>query len=351
MKPDDGGSVMLDGSQLSEAKRALLERYRRGDLPRPATTVVPGARSAEALVAGRHAGVVAVQSGKSKRPFFFLHGQWIREVGALCFPLARQLGPDQPFYMVEPNTFDDPKNLPTLETIAAKHIKALRAVQPDGPYLLGGFCNGGLVAYEMARQLHADGQKVDLLALMDPLLLVQPPRLKLAFRFIKRYDALMRVKVETQVAWFLCLRNAYSYLQDVDAYARHRMQMLKVLLRRNSAETVNIGSGRDNSAVAFPRLASIVPKADNLLQDYPGVFTWVALHYKPATMYPGKISFFWPTSSTSRRGWRAVEEVNDVEVHIIPGRSMSLLTDGRARVAEYLRACLSKVHGTTTAHS
>jgi len=43
------------------------------------------------------------------------------------------------------------------------HIKLLHAIQPEGPYLLAGFCNGGLVANEMAGRLYAEGQTVELL--------------------------------------------------------------------------------------------------------------------------------------------------------------------------------------------
>src|SRR5262249_35050135 len=55
----------------------------------------------------------------------------------------------------------------SLEDIAAHHLKELRAVQPKGPYFLGGFCFGGIVAFEMAQQLRQHGQEVALLVLAD----------------------------------------------------------------------------------------------------------------------------------------------------------------------------------------
>src|SRR5205823_10503335 len=97
-----------------------------------------------------------------KRPFFFLHGDWYGG-GFYCLTLARSLESDQPFYVLEPYDFDRNGNPPTFEEMAATHIAAMRAIQPEGPYLLGGFCNGGLMAYEMARQLQAQGQAIDLL--------------------------------------------------------------------------------------------------------------------------------------------------------------------------------------------
>jgi len=55
----------------------------------------------------------------------------------------------------------------SVEALAARYIGQLRVIQPEGPYLLGGLCAGGTIAYEMAQQLQAQGQRVALLALLD----------------------------------------------------------------------------------------------------------------------------------------------------------------------------------------
>jgi pimeloyl-ACP methyl ester carboxylesterase len=51
--------------------------------------------------------------------------------------------------------------------MATRYLRVLRKVQPSGPYFLGGYSMGGIVAYEMARRLLAEGDKVGLLALLD----------------------------------------------------------------------------------------------------------------------------------------------------------------------------------------
>ncbi|HEU5229812.1 MAG TPA: amino acid adenylation domain-containing protein, partial [Ktedonobacteraceae bacterium] len=113
----------------------------------------------EEQTTGERCRLIRMQSRGSRRPFFFLHGIWTG--GAFyCFPLARVLGADQPFYVLEPYKFEALQVPPTLEEMAAAHIKVLRNVQPEGPYLLGGFCNGGLIAFEMARQLQTAGQQL-----------------------------------------------------------------------------------------------------------------------------------------------------------------------------------------------
>src|SRR5262249_20645259 len=97
---------------------------------------------------------------------FFVHpagGQ------VFCYiTLARHLGPDQPFYGLQTAFSEGDSPLHTeIETMTAYYLQAIRAVQPDGPYLLGGWSLGGVVAFEMAQQLQAQGQTVALLALLD----------------------------------------------------------------------------------------------------------------------------------------------------------------------------------------
>jgi thioesterase domain-containing protein len=82
--------------------------------------------------------------------------------------LARRLGPEQPFYGLQPPGIDGEQPPATsIEEMAAHYVEAIRAVQPDGPYYLGGWSFGALVADEMARQLDAIGQEVALLAAID----------------------------------------------------------------------------------------------------------------------------------------------------------------------------------------
>jgi amino acid adenylation domain-containing protein len=110
--------------------------------------------------------LVGLQTGGSKRPFFCIHA-----IGGSVFPylaLREYLGPDQPLYGLQsPGMENDEPPLARVEEMAACYLAALRAVQPDGPYLLGGWSMGGLIAYEMTQQLRARGETVELLVLID----------------------------------------------------------------------------------------------------------------------------------------------------------------------------------------
>jgi thioesterase domain-containing protein len=81
--------------------------------------------------------------------------------------LARYLGPEQPVFAFKSRGLDGLEEFGSIEEIAAHYVQDLRAFQPRGPYWLGGYCFGGNVAYEMARQLRQQGANISLLALIN----------------------------------------------------------------------------------------------------------------------------------------------------------------------------------------
>jgi amino acid adenylation domain-containing protein len=110
--------------------------------------------------------LVPVQPRGAKPPLFCVH-----DVGGTSVrfaELGRLIGDDQPLYALEAQGFDGAT--PThgaIEAMAADYLAAVRHVQPRGPYYLGGYCFGGAVAYEMARQLRAQGEVVALVAVIE----------------------------------------------------------------------------------------------------------------------------------------------------------------------------------------
>ena len=309
---------MADTSELSEVKRALLEKYLRGNLPqntKPTDTITSSARESSVPLSNTdsRASVSAVQSGGSKRPIFYLHVHW--EGGAFyCFNLARDLGSDQPFYVLEPYKFDDLQELPTLETMATDYIKSIRSIQPEGPYLLGGFCGGGLIAYEIAQQLLEQGLAVDLLLLIEPKAGPAPLELlgaRFVAAFFRRIGKLVRLSQDKQLDGFL--------------YVRHLYQLLRYPKYRNSPEV------------------SLVPTTAFLRQNWLALFTWVITDYS-ASYYPGKLTYFW---ARQERGcgkalWGKVAKAKEIELHFIPGTASSCRNEHIHDTAQYLSACLSK---------
>jgi thioesterase domain-containing protein len=110
-------------------------------------------------------GLLEIQPG-GRQPIYFVHGDFYLG-GPYCHELAAHLGADQPFYAFAQHGADGREVPPTIEAMASDHVGTLRAHRPAGPYVLGGMCNGGLIAYEMARQLQALGEQVDLVVIVD----------------------------------------------------------------------------------------------------------------------------------------------------------------------------------------
>jgi amino acid adenylation domain-containing protein len=108
-------------------------------------------------------------------PFVFLHGDYFGG-GFYCQSLARVLVDDRPFIALQPHGLGAEPIPSTIEAMAADRLEVLRAAQPRGPYLLGGYCNGALVAFEMARRLVALGEKVQFLLLIAPTTAKLAPR-------------------------------------------------------------------------------------------------------------------------------------------------------------------------------
>lgn len=110
--------------------------------------------------------IVEIQPHGSKPPLFLVHG-----VGGGMFwgynNLARELGPDQPVYGFKSRGLDGLQEFTTIEEIAAQYVADLLKFRPTGPYYLGGYCFGGNVAYEMARQLRAQNHEVGFLLLIN----------------------------------------------------------------------------------------------------------------------------------------------------------------------------------------
>jgi thioesterase domain-containing protein/acyl carrier protein len=163
------GGHSLDGMRLM----ALLQREFATTLP--LTTLFEATTVAElaALLGGdseeeteSESVLVAIQPEGSRPPFYCVHPLDGEVLGYRH--LARYLGPEQPLYGLQvPALESAAEDSPSIEAMAARYLEAVRSIQPEGPYFLGGWSFGCSVAYEMAQALLRDGQAVALLVLLD----------------------------------------------------------------------------------------------------------------------------------------------------------------------------------------
>ncbi|RYZ15484.1 MAG: alpha/beta fold hydrolase, partial [Myxococcaceae bacterium] len=110
--------------------------------------------------------VVPLRKQGSERPLFLVH-----PVGGNVFcyrALVASISPKRPVYGLQARGFvGEQTPLDNLKEMASIYVDAMRGIQPRGPYLLGGWSMGGLVALEMARVFEEQGDEVELLALID----------------------------------------------------------------------------------------------------------------------------------------------------------------------------------------
>ncbi len=118
-----------------------------------------GAELREGASRAQRSPLISIQWRGDRRPFFCIH-----PVGGtvLCYrTLSAQLGEEQPFLALEAVGVDgDRPPLRSIESMANEYLRAIRERQPRGPYLIGGWSFGGIVAFEMAQQLLRAGEEV-----------------------------------------------------------------------------------------------------------------------------------------------------------------------------------------------
>ncbi len=113
----------------------------------------------------RRSALVLLQAGGAGRPLFLAH-----PVGGGVFAyvdLAKRLAPERPVYGLQAVAEGDGRPA-TLEDLAAQYLARVREVQAEGPWLLAGWSDGAVIAYEMARQTESPGGAPSLVALLDP---------------------------------------------------------------------------------------------------------------------------------------------------------------------------------------
>lgn len=280
--------------------------------------------------------IVPIQPGGSHVPFFFLHGD--STGGLYCRKLARLLGPDQPFFGVMPNGFGGEPLLPSVEAMAEENIRHLVALRPQGPYLLGGFCNGGNVAYEMARQMVQQGREVGLVILLDTAV---PAHFGWLKALIRSVGWLARVDDNGQDLAYGRVRN---HVLRAKAALRQGMGALVALPLQTARRKVLRLLGTPPEELGVPS-----PAFDDPLESLRDLrFGAILMNYRPKPLQ-GRIVLLrtksllheYPTDPTA--GWGRL--VSQVDVHELPGDHVTCRTQHIGVVADYIRTYLGAFQG------
>jgi thioesterase domain-containing protein len=236
----------------------------------------------------------------------------------VCYqPLAYRLGDDRPVYGIRSRGLHGETELPaSLEEMAGEYVAAIRAVQPHGPYHLGGWSMGGVVAYEMAQQLRKQGEPIGLLALLDTTIPWNPANVSFAedaYQSAREYglditlEELDRLGPEEQLP-YLWDHVRKLGLVDADTPLPLVQQILDDLKRLFHAH-IKLGS-------------------EYALRPYPGRLTL----FRPAESPV-------PVPTAPDRNWGKLAA--GVDVHFVPGQHHTMVKEPHVQVlVQQLRECL-----------
>lgn len=154
-------SIRVEGDRLRfDAPQGVLTEVIKEELSRRKPEILAFLRAGSAIKTS----IVPIQTKGSLPPFFGIGGH---NGDVFCYVrLADHLGENQPFYAIQPPGIEgELAPLTRVPDLAVYYVGEMRRMVPKGPYRLGGYCAGGIVAFEVARQLRALGEEVRLLAL------------------------------------------------------------------------------------------------------------------------------------------------------------------------------------------
>jgi thioesterase domain-containing protein/acyl carrier protein len=270
--------------------------------------------------------LVTIQPNGSKPPLFCVHGAGGNVL--MYRSLVDYLGSDQPLYGLQARGLDGKGNLVTqVKEMAKLYIQEIRELQPEGPYCLAGLSLGGIIAFEMAQLLQAQGQEVALLAMIDshgpgyPKLLPLVPRL---------WQSLPRV------ALYLLGRLPYRVKHLIKQRTQREDALFASPVEHNLAEPISkIDNQRESiNQEVIDKLSNngemiddsrLLPQQMNSLQDQLDYFSLWILKFTPWSFFV--VKFYLDNGRSLSDPLQKVQESNvkamlSYKPQIYPGRAV-----------------------------
>ncbi|MEM9074326.1 MAG: SDR family NAD(P)-dependent oxidoreductase, partial [Myxococcota bacterium] len=274
--------------------------------------------------------LVAMHQGEAgeRTPFFLVAGMFGNVLNLRH--LAHLVGSDRPFYGLQAKgLYGGEAPHESFEEMADAYLAEIRMVQPEGPYMLGGFSGGGYTALEMARRLQADGEEVALLVMLDTPAALLPEPLSLKDR-----AEIQRQRLEQKGA---------GYVME---WAKNRFEWELGKLRQRFEEAETLGASEfHNEAIeaAFRRALSCyqIPTWEGRMVLFRPPLE------KAYELSGGRILNYDREYVYADNGWS--HHCDDVVVHEVPGDHDSMVLEPNVRVlASRLREIIGEVEGTET---
>ena len=291
----------------------------------------------------RTASLVALNPAGDKPPLFFAHPA---SGDVFCYaPFLKYLGPEQPVYGFRAPGLNGGPMPGTIQELAAHYVTELRAAQPNGPWYLAGYSAGGVIAYEMAQQIVAQGEKVGLVAIVDlaaprsgyrnPWQLLKP---RFAYYFLR--------ELPYGLIYFFA-KTGKERRKTLGRVVPKLRRCLRLLFGAQTAEVKEASPVTDEET-----LDAHTPAWDQV----NAAVRHAVKNYVPQP-YPGRVILFRSrrqrtiSSHDPNMGWDKLAR-GGFEVVVIPGDHVHLLYEPfLAVLAHKLRACLEAVQADESSES
>ena len=318
-----GGHSLMAARLIGQIEKAFSIKLNLNSLFHAPTLVELAAFISNGAAAAHH--VVPIQPAGLHPPFLCLGA------GPMYLKLARLLGPEQPLLGVpvpDPALLREPF---TLEDFAALQVEAIRKIQPSGPYCLGGWSASAVAAYEVARQLRDQGEKVALLVLFDG---ANPAAMEGHSRVERLQDRISSVAARVQ---FHASNLAAGGVRNFLPYLRDRLMWQKYMFSMRAWSSLY----RIHQCFGRP-----IP---SWMRDPAKILIHCFYRYQPSP-YAGRTLLFRHTSRPKRDaedpllGWGGLC-VGEFEVCDVPGNHKEIFIEPNVQImAEKLSRSLQDVH-------
>jgi len=268
--------------------------------------------------------LVPIKPKGTKTPFFIIHGAGLN---VLIFSnIIKYFDDDQPVYGIQGTAKSYDKWYESVEDMATHYIEAIVQTNPNGPYALAGFSFGGVVAFEMARQLKEQGKTVSFIGLLDTYVD--------SSYYYKTYNQ------KRLVRYFDHTRRRLDFLKEMllswKAF-KHRLNVKKEYIEKQFLGINNdvITEEESNALKEFTKANSMVTK---IVNQY---------HLKPSNL---EVDLFRAKDDDGYKldpthlGWKKAA-LKGVRIHNIPGDHLDIVAPPNDKVlARMLQDILDKRH-------
>ena len=266
--------------------------------------------------------LVPIQPAGSRRPLFLVHGA---EGNVLLYrALTQYLGTDQPVYGLQSQGLNGAGHVDTsVPEMASKYIEDVMKIQPRGPYVLGGYCLGGVIALEMAQQLRGKGEDVELVLMLDTY----------NGSSISRTKARLLAPLHfVQNVWFHAINAISVPADDRRRFFRDKWSITITRMKMRVEAVSHLVRGDDTDGHSYPHLK--VKRINDRAAD----------NYLPR-LYGGRVAIIrskghFAGLASPTLGWEGFVE-GGLEIHELPVYPRGMLVDPFSKsLAAIMKGCL-----------